>query len=84
MQPCIAEEEIDEPISACTEYDPNCQDCVLQRKEANIGDVHESVREVFKRAIEKMDLGYYRWIHENKILRYPTVICHTVLKVEYY
>ena len=70
--------------TACSEFDPNCPECVSHREEAFRSDVPQSIREVFAQAIEKMDRGYFQWIHNNSMLQmviYPAIIWYRVLTV---
>eukprot|EP00092_Neocalanus_flemingeri_P017701 GFUD01019149.1.p1 GENE.GFUD01019149.1~~GFUD01019149.1.p1 ORF type:complete len:343 (+),score=73.56 GFUD01019149.1:975-2003(+) len=78
------EEEMSEPPSTCAEYDPACADCVEHRQVASDSTVPESVKDVFAKAIEKMNIGYFNWVSNHRILKvvsYPATIVYRVFKL---
>lgn len=51
------------------DYDPECKECIEQRKEAKEGDMPETVLTVFQTYIEQANKGILNWIFRHRSTR---------------
>ncbi|KAL3267309.1 hypothetical protein HHI36_011440 [Cryptolaemus montrouzieri] len=56
------------------EYDPQCQECVLQRQEALVSNMPDTVINIFQEAIEKANKGLLNWIFKHRGMKLLSVL----------
>lgn len=55
------------------EFDPQCQECVLQRQEALVSNMPDTVVSIFQEAIEKANKGILNWFFKHKGMKLLTL-----------
>ncbi|XP_044747862.1 patatin-like phospholipase domain-containing protein 2 isoform X2 [Coccinella septempunctata] len=56
------------------EYDPQCQECVLQRQEALVSNMPDTVISIFQEAIEKANKGLLNWLFKHRGMKLLSVL----------
>lgn len=56
------------------EYDPQCQECVLQRQEALMSNMPDTVISIFQEAIEKANKGLLNWLFKHRGMKLLSVL----------
>ncbi|KAK9870801.1 hypothetical protein WA026_009760 [Henosepilachna vigintioctopunctata] len=56
------------------EFDPQCQECVLQRQEALVSNMPDTVINIFQEAIDKANKGLLNWVFKHRGMKLLSVL----------